>query len=56
MPEELVWIGRYAYEEFAIIKPQKESRVVQDAEFWTEDIFFFVEPLTFVDTTDMVEG
>jgi hypothetical protein len=54
MAEELVWIGRHAYEDFVIIKLRKESHVQHEAEYWEEDNFFFVEPLTFVDTTGKI--
>ena len=55
MAEELIWVGHHAYEGFVRIVLRPESRIQQDAEFWEDDIFFFVDPLTFVDTSNMVE-
>lgn len=55
MAEDLIWVGHCAYEDFVRINLRKESQVQTMAEDWPEDIYFFVEPLTFVDTTGNIE-
>lgn len=54
MAEDLIWVGHHAYEDLVRIVLRKESQVQVMAEEWTDDIFFFVEPLTFVDTTGKI--
>jgi hypothetical protein len=44
--EDRIWIGHCAYEGFTRIKMTSESRAVEQAEFWPEDIYFFVDVTT----------